>query len=101
VVFRYAPGRGKAHAEALLAGYRDTLQCDGYAAYKRLAVPAGGGDGATLVFCWSHVRRGFVDSVKSKAAPNAEKALRRVAALCAVNSPLRKPPLSRSGLARC
>jgi transposase len=37
VVFRYARGRGKQHAAALLAGYRGILQCDGYAAYKALA----------------------------------------------------------------
>ena len=42
MVFRYAPGRGKEHAAALLAGYRGILQCDGYAAYKALAT----GDGA-------------------------------------------------------
>jgi hypothetical protein len=48
-VFRYAPGRGKEHAGALLAGYRGILQCDGYAAYK--GVSASGGDGVTLAFC--------------------------------------------------
>ena len=52
-------------------------------------MPAGGGDGATLVFCWSHVRRGFVDPAKSKAAPIAEKALRRVAALYAAEAEIR------------
>jgi hypothetical protein len=38
VVFRYAPGRGQEHAKTLLAGYRGIVQCDGYAAYKPLAV---------------------------------------------------------------
>ena len=41
VVFHYAPGRGAVHAQALLAGYRGILQCDGYVAYKGLAAPAG------------------------------------------------------------
>ncbi len=93
VAFHYAPGRGAEHAKALLADYRGILQCDGYAAYRSLAAPKGGEDGATLVYCWSHVRRGFVDPAKSKAAPIAEKALRRVAALYAVKAEVRgKPP---------
>ena len=57
VVFRYAPGRGAEHARALLAGYTGILQCDGYAAYKGLAAPEGGGPGVTLAFCWSHTIR--------------------------------------------
>ena len=36
VVYSYAPGRGQAHANTLLGGYRGILQCDGYAAYKKL-----------------------------------------------------------------
>jgi transposase len=39
VVYHYAPGRGHAHAEALLGGYHGILQCDGYGAYKRLVAP--------------------------------------------------------------
>ena len=38
VAYRYAPGRGTEHARALLGAYRGILQCDGYAAYKSLAV---------------------------------------------------------------
>ena len=37
VVYSYAPGRGHIHANTLLGGYRGILQCDGYAAYKKLA----------------------------------------------------------------
>jgi transposase len=86
VVFRYAPGRGAARAKkALLSGYRGVLQCDGYAAYKALAAP----EGATLAFCWSHVRRGFYDLAKQKAAPIAAEALRRIAALYAVEAEVR------------
>ena len=36
VVYSYAPGRGHIHANTLLGGYRGILQCDGYAAYKKL-----------------------------------------------------------------
>ena len=39
VAYTYAPGRGAGHARALLGRYRGIVQCDGYAAYKRLADP--------------------------------------------------------------
>jgi hypothetical protein len=93
VVFRYAPGRGAEHAGALLAGYKGILQCDGYAAYGSLAAPKGGEGGATLVYCWSHVRREFFDLAKNKTAPIAEEALRRIAALYVIEDEVRgKPP---------
>src|SRR4051812_14101845 len=93
VVFHYAPGRGAEHARDLLAGYTGILQCDGYAGYKGLAAPQDGGEGATLVYCWSHVRRGFFDIAKTKTAPIAEEALRRIAALYAIEDTIRgKPP---------
>lgn len=88
VVFRYAPGRGKEHAVALLAGYRGILQCDGYAAYKALAT----GDGATLAFCWSHVRRGFYDLARGGAAPVAVEALKRIGELYAIEAEIRGWP---------
>jgi transposase len=93
VVFRYAPGRGAEHARALLAGYTGLLQCDGYAGYKGLAAPKAGGEGATLVYCWAHVRRGFFDLTKKQTAPIAAEALRRIAALYAIEDTVRgKPP---------
>jgi transposase len=96
VVFRYAPGRGAEHARALLAGYTGILQCDGYAAYKGLAAPEGGGPGVTLAFCWSHARREFYDLARKKTAPIAAEALVCIAALYAVEAEVRgKPPDER------
>jgi transposase len=96
VVFRYAPGRGKEHAAALLAGYRGILQCDGYAAYKALAT----GDGATLAFCWSHVRRGFYDLARGGAAPVAVEALARIGDLYAIEAEIRGRPAAERQAAR-
>ena len=48
--FHYAPSHGAEHAQALLAGYTSSLQCDGYDAYKGLAA-TDGSTGATLVYC--------------------------------------------------
>jgi transposase len=89
VVFHYAPGRGARHPKALLAGYNGILQCDGYAAYKTLAAA---GSGITLAFCWSHVRREFIELAKGKTAPIATEVLRRVAALYAVEAEVRGQP---------
>ena len=88
VVYTYAPGRGHDHGRALLGGYRGILQCDGYAAYKKLADPAAGGPGK-LAFCWSHVRRGFYDLAKSGNAPIATEALERIAALYRIETDIR------------
>lgn len=89
VVFHYAPGRGARHPKALLAGYQGILQCDGYAAYKTLAAA---NDAITLVFCWSHVRREFIELAKGKTAPIATEVLQRIAALYAVEAEIRGQP---------
>ncbi|MDP8967167.1 MAG: IS66 family transposase, partial [Actinomycetota bacterium] len=89
VVFHYAPGRGAKHPKALLADYQGILQCDGYAAYKALAAANGQ---ITLAFCWSHVRREFVELAKGKTAPIAAETLQRIAALYAIEAEIRGEP---------
>jgi transposase len=89
VVYTYAPGRGEAHAISLLGGYRGLLQCDGYAAYKKLAAPRTSNHGVTLAFCWSHVRRGFYDQAKTGTAPIATEALDRIAVLYRIEADIR------------
>jgi transposase len=97
VVFHDAPGRSAEHAKALLAGYRGILHCDGYGAYKTLAVAK---DGITLAFCWSHVRREFIELAKSKTAPIAQETLRRIAALYAIEAGIRGKPTDTRRAAR-
>ena len=89
VVYSYAPGRGQEHNDRLLGAYRGIVQCDGYATYKALADPKRGGAGVTLVYCWSHVRRGFYDLAKAGAAPIATEALARIAALYRIEAEIR------------
>lgn len=96
VVYTYAPGRGHEHAQHLLGGYRGLLQCDGYAAYKKLIRPGADEGPAALAFCWSHVRRGFYDLAKGGNAPIASEALERIAALYRVEADIRgRPPAER------
>jgi transposase len=86
VVYTYAPGRAHHYAITLLGGYRGIVQCDGYGAYKRLAGAAG--DGVTLAFCWSHLRREFYDLAKA-GAPIATETLSRIAALYQIEAEIR------------
>ena len=61
VSFHIDPSRSAEAAQKLFAeGLLDTvIVCDRYSAYKRLARLRGGK--VTLAFCWSHMRRDFVE----------------------------------------
>jgi len=87
IAFRYAPGRGAVHGLKLLEGYRGIVQCDGYAAYKKIAATPG--EAITLAFCWAHLRRRFFDIAKGGDAPIASEALERIAALYAIEKTIR------------
>ena len=92
VVYSYAPGRGAVHALKLLDGYCGVVQCDGYAAYKTLVNPARDGSLAEhiqLAFCWSHLRRRFVEIERRGPAPTASEALSRIAQLYGIERSLR------------
>jgi hypothetical protein len=89
VVYSYAPGRGQEHNDRLLGAYRGILQCDGYTTYKKLGQAKRGEAGVSLVYCWSHVRRGFYDQARTGAAPIATEALRRIAILYRIEAEIR------------
>ena len=89
VVYTYMPGRSAALGLRPLAGYCGIVQCDGYAVYKQMADPRREGGAATLAFCWAHLRRHFYDIAKGGAAPLAEEALARIAALYAIEAQIR------------
>ncbi len=96
VVYTYAPGRGYEHGRRLLGGYRGVLQCDGYAAYKKLVDPEAREGPSALAFCWSHVRRGFYDLAKGGNAPIASEALERIGALYGIEADIRgRDPVGR------
>jgi transposase len=89
VVYTYAPGRGAAVGLKPLASYAGIVQCDGYAVYKQMADARRQGGGATLAFCWSHLRRRFYDIAQGGASPLASEALDRIAALYAIETRIR------------
>ena len=83
VAYTYAPGRGAVHALKLLDTYTGIVQCDGYAAYKTLTNPERKNSRAetvTLAFCWSHLRRRFVEIERTSPAPAAKEDLRAASA---------------------
>ena len=61
VMFHYDRGsRSGMVARELLGCYRGTVQCDGYAAYEQFERMKG----ITLVGCWAHARRKYVDALE-------------------------------------
>jgi transposase len=90
VVFHYAPGRGGAHAEAILEGFNGVLQVDGYAGYQRLGRPErAGGAPVVLAHCWAHARREIIKATPTKGSPVAEEILKRIASLYAIEKEIR------------
>jgi transposase len=59
VVYRFEDSRAAGCVERHLAGWQGILQCDGYAAYRKLAQPNRPGGPATLACCWAQLRREF------------------------------------------
>ena len=106
VAYTYAPGRGAVHGLRLLEGYRGIMQCDGYEAYKTMVDPSdacGRADRITLAFCWSHLRRQFVEierergagSDRERGAASASPSSMRSSAASAADPPMSAAPAGR------
>jgi transposase len=65
VLFEYKPTRAAEHPKLFLADYRGYLHVDGYGAYDCLPH-------VTLVGCWAHARRGFMEALTAL-PPEAQK----------------------------
>lgn len=85
VAYVYAPDRKAERPIAHLAGFSGILQVDGYGGYRTLADKSG----ATLAFCWAHVRRRFYELAAAGPAPIASEALRRIAELYKIEDDIR------------
>lgn len=92
VLYRYTPDRKGEHPRGHLAGFRGTLQADGYSGFAGLY----GGEVAEAA-CWAHVRRKFFDIHAAGNAPLATEAVRRIAALYGVERDIAgRPPDERA-----
>jgi len=90
VWFQYSPDRKGEHPQKHLRHYRGILQADAYAGWKPLYDA-----GAMEAACWAHARRPWWELYQQ--AGNAEdciaaEALRRIAALYAVEATIRGQP---------
>lgn len=61
IVYDYTPNRSREGPKRFLKGFRGYLQADAYAGYNDLI----GKEKATLVGCWAHARRKFVEAEDS------------------------------------
>ncbi|SHN45033.1 Transposase [Duganella sacchari] len=84
IVFDYQTGRAGAHARAFLQGWRGHLMVDDYVGYKAVF-----NEGVTELACLAHVRRKFFELHAANGSPLAAEALRRIAALYAVEQQAR------------
>lgn len=85
VWFAYSPNRRGEHPQAHLKAFAGIVQADAYAGYDALYA-----DGKILqAACWAHARRKFFESHKAQASPIDAEALKRIAALYAIEAEVR------------
>lgn len=87
VLFDYQDSRSSIHPTDFLAGFAGYLQVDGYAGYEKTH--------ATLVGCWAHARRKFVEAQKAQGkgkTGKADVALNHIQKLYALESQLKTVP---------
>ena len=66
VLFDYQTTRAGAHPSKFLKGFQGYLHVDGYVGYEGLL-------GVTLVGCWAHARRKFMEAIHVLPAPERKK----------------------------
>ena len=91
-VYFYSPDRKAERPASHLDGFRGILQVDGYAGFEQLTTR---GD-VVLAACWAHTRRRFYDVHQATGSPIAAEALRRIAALYAIEQSIRGKPAAEN-----
>lgn len=86
--YRFTLDRKGEHPAAHLAGYRGWMHADGYAGFEELYRSGG----VSEVACMAHIRRKFVDVHQSQGSAIAEEAVKRIAALYAIEAEARGQP---------
>jgi transposase len=65
VIYDYRETRGYENPEAFLAGFKGFLHCDGLEQYRKLSGVIAEKPTVTIVGCWAHARRKFMDAQKA------------------------------------
>jgi transposase len=84
-LYLFSPDRKGERPAAHLAGFRGTLQVDGYAGFERLTENGR----VRLAACWAHTRRKFYEIAEASGSPIATEALARIAALYRIEAEIR------------
>ena len=93
--YRFTVDRKGEHPVNHLSNYKGWVHADGYSGFNGLF----GDDKAAEMACMAHVRRKFVDVHQSQGGTIAEEAIKRIAALYAVEKQARgKAPAERAAL---
>ena len=91
-LYHYTPTRSAEYPRELLGQYQGYVQSDGYSAYAKVAEE---NLDLTLVGCWAHARRKFVEAAKgSKKAGTAHEAVSKIRKLYQIEQTLREQELS-------
>jgi hypothetical protein len=102
--YRFSPDRKGERPQGHLASFRGVIQADAFSGYEslaRLQEPSGQGPPRILhAACWAHARRKLFDVFESIRSPIAEEALRRIAALYAVEAEINGQPADQRLVAR-
>lgn len=100
VIYQYDPSRAGTVAEGLLNGASIRfLTTDGYAGYNRLFRKNGSNDGLDSARCWAHARRNFFEAHLATQSPLANKIVKLIRKMYAVEKAARGlPPLEREKL---
>ena len=95
VWFAYSPNRKGEHPQTHLKSFKGILQADAFAGFNALYAKGDIQEAA----CWAHARRKFFEIHQAQGSPIAAEALKRIAALYAIESKVRgqPPDLRRKG----
>lgn len=88
VWFAYSPNRKGEHPQTHLKFFKGILQADAFAGFDALYAK---GD-ILEAACWAHARRKFFEIHQAQGSPIAAEALKRIAALYAIESEVRGQP---------
>lgn len=88
VWFAYSPNRKGEHPQTHLKSFKGILQADAFAGFDALYAK---GD-ILEAACWAHARRKFFEIHQAQGSPIAAEALKRIAALYAIESKVRGQP---------
>jgi len=94
-IYFYSPDRKAERPASHLGTFSGVLQVDGYAGFERLTARGT----VVLAACWAHVRRKFYE-LQEAGSPIAAEALRRIAALYAIEEGISGQPARRRRIVR-